>query len=59
MADPVLVPEDVRLAGEMRLERLLQVGDVVGVDALEPFLGTTDAGVARAVPIMARHRPET
>ena len=27
----------------MRLERLLELDDVVGMDAVDPFLGTTDA----------------
>ncbi len=44
MADPVLVLKVIRLAGEMRLERLLERNDVVSMDTVHPFLGTTDAG---------------
>ena len=53
VADPVLVLKVIRLAGEMRLERLLERHDVVGMDAVHPFLGTTDAG-GRG---QAEHRP--
>ena len=53
MADPVLVLKVIRLAGEMRLERLLERSDVVGMDAVHPFLGTADAGGRR----QANHRP--
>ena len=53
MADPVLVLKVIRLAGEMRLERLLERNDVVSMDAVHPFLGATDAG-GRG---QAEHRP--
>ena len=44
VADPVLVLKVIRLAGEMRLERCLERNDVVSMDTVHPFLGTTDAG---------------
>jgi len=44
VADPVLVLEVIRLAGQMGLERLLERNDVVGMDPVHPFLGTADAG---------------
>ena len=53
VADPVLVLKVIRLAGEMRLERLLERRDVVGMDAVDPFLGTADAVGRR----QAEHRP--
>src|SRR5216684_956391 len=43
VAEPVLVLKEIRLAGEMRLERLLELHDVVSMDTVDPFLWPTDA----------------
>ena len=58
VADPVLVLKVIRLAGEMRLERLLERTDVVSMDAVHPFFGDDRCRRARTAPIIAFHRPE-
>ena len=55
----MLVLEDIRVAGQMRLERCLEARDVVGMDAVEPILGTTDRRVrreGRPSPAIVRRR---
>ena len=42
----------------MRVERVLERDDIVGMDAVEPFLGRPMPACAGR-PIIARHRPET
>ena len=53
MADPMCVLELVGLAGQMRLERGLQLGAVLVMDTIEPFRDGTDAR-GRG---QAKHRP--
>ena len=58
MADAMLVLEVIGLAGEMRVERLLERRDLLRMHAVHPVLERPMAAVAGR-PIIARHRAET